>query len=85
MTFEHQGLGPYKIYSNGEPVLTLTYFTARSTLLPNAFVWENAYILNVKETIEDYEQNWKLVQIVDLVSIWVSEVKVIVWPLSRLI
>ena len=28
--------------SNNDPGLTLTYFTAMSTLLPNAFVWENA-------------------------------------------
>ena len=34
---QHWGLGPYKNYSNDELGLT---FTARSTLLPNAFVWE---------------------------------------------
>ena len=39
---QHQRLGPYKIYSNDDPGLILTYFTTRSTLLPNAFVWENA-------------------------------------------
>ena len=42
MTFEpgikHWGLGPYKICSNDNPGLTLTYFTARSTLLSNAFL-----------------------------------------------
>ena len=41
MTFElgiqHQGLRPYKVCSNDDPGLTLTYFTARSTLLRNAF------------------------------------------------
>ena len=29
-------------YSNSDSGLTLAYFTARSALLPNAFVWENA-------------------------------------------
>ena len=30
----------YQLYSNDDPVMTLTYFTARSNLLPYAFVWE---------------------------------------------
>ena len=42
MTFElgvqHQGLRPYKVCSSDDPGLTLTYFTARSTLLRNAFI-----------------------------------------------
>ena len=42
MTFElgiqHQWLGPYKVCSNDDPGLTLTYFTAKSALLPYAFV-----------------------------------------------
>ena len=37
--------------SNDDPGLTVTYFTAMSTFLPNAFVWENDFI----ETIEVYE------------------------------
>ena len=41
-----------KVCSNDNPWLTLTYFTARSALLPNAFIWENAYILNFIETVE---------------------------------
>ena len=47
-----QRWGPYKICSNDDPRLTLTYFTARSTLLPNAFEWENALILVFMETTE---------------------------------
>ena len=46
MTFklgiQHQGLRPYKVSSNDNPGLTLNFFTARSTLLPGAFVWKNA-------------------------------------------
>ena len=30
----------------------MTYFTARSTLLHNAFVWENAQTLDIIKTIE---------------------------------
>ena len=30
----------YKVFSNDDPKLTLTYFTARSNLIPYAFVWE---------------------------------------------
>ena len=45
MTFslgiQHQGLEPYKLYSNDDPGLTLIYFTARSTLLLDAFIFEN--------------------------------------------
>ena len=29
----------YQVYSNDDPGLTLTYFTARSNLVPYAFVW----------------------------------------------
>ena len=46
ITFElgtkHWGPGPYKVCSNNDPGLTLTYFMARSTLLSNALVLENA-------------------------------------------
>ena len=38
-----------------DPGLTLTYFTAWSTLLPSAFVWENVWILDFIQTIEDCE------------------------------
>ena len=37
-----RGLLPYIVYTNDDPGLTLTFFTARSKLLPNAFVWENS-------------------------------------------
>ena len=39
---QHWRLESHKVCSNDDPGLTLTYFTARSTLLPYAFVWENA-------------------------------------------
>ena len=34
----------YQIYSSDDPGLTLTYFTARSNLIPCAFVWEKGKI-----------------------------------------
>ena len=46
MTFklgiQHWGLIPYKVYLSDDPGLTFTYFTARSTLLPNDLVLRNA-------------------------------------------
>ena len=38
----HQVLEYYQVCSNDDPGLTLTYFTARSNLVPYAFVWEKS-------------------------------------------
>ena len=35
----HSGCGPYQVSTNDESGLTLTYFMARSNLIPNAFIW----------------------------------------------
>ena len=35
----HQCLELYKVYINHDPGMTLTYFTARSTKVANAFEW----------------------------------------------
>ena len=35
---QHRVLEYYQVYSNDDPGLTLTYFTARSDLVPDAFV-----------------------------------------------
>ena len=37
---QHRVLKYYQVCSNDDPGVTLTYFTARSTLVPDAFVWE---------------------------------------------
>ena len=34
------GCEAYQVCSNDDPRLTLTYYTLRSNLLPNAFKWE---------------------------------------------
>ena len=36
----HRVLEYYQVCSNGDPGLTLTYFTAMSNLVPYPFVWE---------------------------------------------
>ena len=36
---QHQVHKFYQVYSNDDPGLTFTYFTARSNLVPYAFVW----------------------------------------------
>ena len=41
----------YQIYSNDDPGLTLTYFTARTNLLPYTFVWEKGKTMYISETI----------------------------------
>ena len=41
--------------SNDDTGLTLTYFTARSNLLPYAFVWEKCKTMAVSETIVIYD------------------------------
>ena len=37
---KHQGQELYKVYINHDLGMTLTYFTARSTEVANAFEWE---------------------------------------------
>ena len=39
LDMEYWGLGPITIYSNDDPRLTLTYFTARSNVVSYAFIW----------------------------------------------
>ena len=36
---QHWVLEYYQVFSNDDPVLTLTYLTVRSNLVPYAFVW----------------------------------------------
>ena len=45
---QHRVLEYFQIYSNDYPELTLTYFTARSNLIPYAFVWENGKTRTVR-------------------------------------
>ena len=45
----------YPIYSNDDPGLTVTYFTARSILVPYAFVWGKGEAMDFSETIVIYD------------------------------
>ena len=51
----HQVLEYYQICSNDDSGLTLTYFTARSNLVPYAFVWEKGKTVDFSETIVVYD------------------------------
>ena len=44
----------YQVYSNDDPKLTLSYFTARSNLVPYAFVWEKGKTI-FSETVVAYD------------------------------
>ena len=45
----------YQGRSNDDPWLTLTYFRARSNLVPYAFVWEKGKTVDFSETIVVYD------------------------------
>ena len=47
----HRGLKCYQVYSNDDPVLTFTYFTAMSNLIHYAFVSEKGKTMDFSETI----------------------------------
>ena len=52
---QHRVLEYYQVYSNDDPGLTLTYFMARSNLVPYAFVWEKGKRMDFSETIIVYD------------------------------
>ena len=45
-------LQPIIVCSNDDPRVTLTYFTARSNLVTNAFLWGKVKTVDFSETIE---------------------------------
>ena len=52
---QHRVLEYYQVCSNDDPGLTLTYFRARSNLVPYIFVWEKGKTMNFSETVVDYD------------------------------
>ena len=44
-----------QVCSNDIPGMTLTYFTARSNLVPYAFLWEKGKTIDFSETIVVYD------------------------------
>ena len=71
--------------TNYDPGLTLTYFTSRSNLITQAFVWEKVKIIYFFGTYcslgsqSCLKHSAKWVNEVE----WVSKVKVILWPWSK--
>ena len=51
----HRVFEYYQVCSNNDPGLTLTYFTARSKLVPYAFVWEKGKTIYFSERIVVYD------------------------------
>ena len=47
----HRVLKYYQVCSNDDPKLTVTYFTARSNLVPYAFVWEKGETMDFSEIV----------------------------------
>ena len=59
MTFkigmQHWVLECYQVCLNDDLGLTLTYFTARSNLVPYAFIWEKFKTMDFSEAIVVYD------------------------------
>ena len=51
LVMQHWVLEYYQVCSNDDPGLTLTYFMARSNLVPYAFVWEKGKTMDFSETV----------------------------------
>ena len=52
---QHQEHNNYQSCSNDDPVLTMTYFTARSNLLHYTFVWGKGKTTDFSETTEVFD------------------------------
>ena len=52
---QHRVFKYYQVCSNDDLGLTLTFFTARSNLVPYAFVLENSNIMDFSETVVVYD------------------------------
>ena len=52
---QHRVLEYYQVCLNDDPGLTLTYFTARSNLVPYAFVWDKDKTMDFSETVVVYD------------------------------
>ena len=49
--YAHRVFKYYQVYSNDDPQLTVTYFTAMSNFVPYAFVWEKGETMDFSETV----------------------------------
>ena len=55
LDMQHRVQKYYQVCSNDDAGLTVTYFTARSNLVPYAFVWEKGKTMDFSETIVFYD------------------------------
>ena len=54
---QHRVFEYYKAVSNDDYGLTLTYFTARSNMVPYAFVWGKGKTMDLSDTMVVYDVN----------------------------
>ena len=52
---KQKGLEPYKSCINDDPVLTLTYFTTRLSLVPYVYDWEKSKTVHLSKTVVIFE------------------------------
>ena len=52
---QHRLLEYYQVCSNDDSGLILTFFTARSNLVPYAFIWEKGKTMDISKTIVVYD------------------------------
>ena len=55
LNLHHWVLKYYQVCSNDDTVLTLTYFMARSNLVPYAFVWEKGKTMDFSKSFEVHD------------------------------
>ena len=55
LSMQHRVFEYYQVRSNDDCGLTWTYYTAKSNLVPYAFVWEKGKTMNFSETIVVYD------------------------------
>ena len=67
---QHQVLEYYQVCSNDDPALTLTYFAARSNLIPYALVRENIYFF--RENVRKSFNRRSLQQITRVTNVYVD-------------
>ena len=84
LSMQHRVFEYYRIPSNDDTGFTLTYFTARSNLVPYAFVWEKVKTMDFLEIIVVHDikvGRWS--QLNEYMKLWVPKVKDIHWPWSK--
>ena len=78
VSMQHWVLKYYQVCSNDDTGLTLIYFTAKSNLVPYAFVWEKSNIMDFSETIMVYNiKVSRFIQLNEYMNLYEYQVKVI--------